>query len=495
MCGIFWSEESTGHGETAGLIRNRGPTFFAERDYDGIFMMSSVLGIRGFVAQPVVGDCYAFQYNGELYNSEASDTRHIQGIIERAICDESSGCSGCLSHPGQDEHDLAFVRRVYSEINRDENELAISVVRSRKAYFFRDDIGRRSLGISRDPFTLSSVGYDEELDPLRLYVYSFDEKRLFSAFKPAEGLVRLYLERINTICGLISSEKYSGCYQHLVGYESLAKGRGGAACPQPGPGGRATDDFILSFGDSVRMRMPESDPILFFSGGVDSTLVALFAHLQTPPGRPIYLINTAFSGSFDRETGAASHESLRKIFGQRDFIFIKNDLNVELIREHRSRIYGLIRPKTGLMDFNIATVLYFSSMAASGLGSVVLLGSGADEVFGGYSKYRSGPVPFRDHMFFDLFTISSHNISRDDRVISNWGLEARFPFIDSSLVKMALSLHCSWFIRPDGNMENKHLLRSVLRAFGLDQASRVPKKAMQYGAGIKKFEAEINRQH
>lgn len=70
---------------------------------------------------------------------------------------------------------------------------------------------------------------------------------------------------------------------------------------------------------------------------------------------------------------------------------------------------------------------------------------GADEIFGGYSRYwvsfrRQGYQALLDEMNFgilmriDLARIWSRNLARDDRAISENSKEVRYPFLDKNLI-------------------------------------------------------------
>jgi asparagine synthetase B (glutamine-hydrolysing) len=75
---------------------------------------------------------------------------------------------------------------------------------------------------------------------------------------------------------------------------------------------------------------------------------------------------------------------------------------------------------------------------------VLLSGLGADELFAGYTRHataynRHGSRGLLDELNLDIGRLGKRNLGRDDRVITNWGKEARFPFLDEKLVAWALA--------------------------------------------------------
>jgi asparagine synthetase B (glutamine-hydrolysing) len=111
------------------------------------------------------------------------------------------------------------------------------------------------------------------------------------------------------------------------------------------------------------------------------------------------------------------------------------------------------------MDLSIACALYFAARG-EGMGQltsgveaepysttarVLLSGLGADELFGGYVRHataftRNGYPGLIDELKLDVGRLGKRNLGRDDRVMSHWSREVRFPYLDESLVKWAIEL-------------------------------------------------------
>ncbi|KAI9752572.1 MAG: hypothetical protein M4579_005570 [Chaenotheca gracillima] len=111
------------------------------------------------------------------------------------------------------------------------------------------------------------------------------------------------------------------------------------------------------------------------------------------------------------------------------------------------------------MDLSIAYAFYF---AARGEGTIneanseskilyktpariLLSGLGADEIFGGYTRHssafsRRGFPGLVEELELDFRRLGKRNLGRDDRVISHWGKEARFPYLDEDLLRWVLQL-------------------------------------------------------
>ena len=175
-----------------------------------------------------------------------------------------------------------------------------------------------------------------------------------------------------------------------------------------------------------------------------------------------------------------------------------------LASEHRPQVIKLMYPHNTEMDLSIAFALYFASRGSgyrqidvhstepqpySTSARVLLSGLGADELFGGYSRHL---VAFERHSFqglaeelkLDISRIGQRNLGRDDRVMSHWGREVRFPFLDERLIKWAIGApaweKCDYQNgESDGGVEpGKRVLRLLALKLGMANVAKEKKRAV-----------------
>ncbi len=110
----------------------------------------------------------------------------------------------------------------------------------------------------------------------------------------------------------------------------------------------------------------------------------------------------------------------------------------------------------------------------------ILVGSGADELFGGYSRYGSERLP-EEAMTKDLAKMKAE-LSKLASYAGSRGKTVSAPFVVDAVVDFASRLPLELKVSGPGR---KVILRQVAGLLGLPSSAR-PKKAAQYSSGVLK---------
>ncbi|KAM3474397.1 hypothetical protein MY8738_007922 [Beauveria namnaoensis] len=217
----------------------------------------------------------------------------------------------------------------------------------------------------------------------------------------------------------------------------------------------------------------------------------------------------------DRMTGRQSFAELIKNCPARTWRFVAVNVPYSVAMLHRNTVVSLIHPHNTEMDLSIAFALYFAARGQglaqtsidteptpySATARVLLSGLGADELFGGYSRHgiafeRKGYEGLIEELRLDVGRLGKRNLGRDDRALSHWSREVRFPFLDERLVKWAIELpvwqKCDFGTDPNGEKgveAAKRILRLLARDLGLNAVALEKKRAIQFGARTAKMES------
>lgn len=278
------------------------------------------------------------------------------------------------------------------------------------------------------------------------------------------------------------------------------------------------------YGPVDQHECPHSAVAILFSGGLDSMVIAALCGKILPKRYSVDLLNVAFQHHVhmidsqtktkkwftsyeapDRLSGRLGLDELQKVFPDRRWNFIEINVDKEELQAERSaHIKKLIYPLSTVLDDSLGCALWF---AARGRGKivrdkqgevtyecparVVLLGMGADEQLGGYSrhvlKYKNcGWQGLVDEITLELDRIASRNMGRDDRIVSDHGREPRFPFLDKNVVNFLNKIPIWMKVNPHlpRGIGDKILLRLVAFNLGLEETACRPKRAMQFGSRI-----------
>ncbi|KAI6192289.1 Asparagine synthetase domain-containing protein [Aphelenchoides bicaudatus] len=269
--------------------------------------------------------------------------------------------------------------------------------------------------------------------------------------------------------------------------------------------------FLLSSDLATNPKEAPEQLSICFSGGVDSLTVTVLAALSLPNVKQFNLINTVFgetekdfdSGS-DRRKALECFAFLTEKFGPRFSMILVNVKKSE-VAECRQQIEKAMLPCYTVLDESLASVTWFGSRSKGqqlfadgheGLKFVpsncALVGSGADELLGGYARHRTtfmqgGWDSLHAELSMEIARIGARNFGRDDRI----AFIERAPIMSDSFVQWVNKIPLPYrvdFQEPRG-LGEKRLLRVALRNLGFPpHLTDTPKKAMQFGSGYAKLE-------
>lgn len=215
-------------------------------------------------------------------------------------------------------------------------------------------------------------------------------------------------------------------------------------------------DRLLSM--AVQSRMPSDQPsAVFFSGGIDSTLVAHYAR-QVHPTVPGYFLGGPGSPDF----GYARAYADRTGFDLR-YVDLEPGEDPDAAIGEIVAIVETFEPdvvRAGLCTLALSRRAHDDGVR------VVLGGEGADELFAGYVPLE---VAFSEDPGVGAYLRDQHlalmhqaGLQRMDRCTMRFQIEARQPFLDPTIVHYALGLEGSRHVEIiDGVARGKAALRSL----------------------------------
>ena len=237
---------------------------------------------------------------------------------------------------------------------------------------------------------------------------------------------------------------------------------------------------ITKIGAAVDYSVKEDckkDITISFSGGIDSTLIAFLAKKYTN----IELIAVGVKGSHDLEAAKSAAK------------LINLDLTIKEI--NKSDIISeasILQKKLKLTQFEVGFMLPFWIAAKNAKHSTLMCGQGADEVFGGYARFREAKnYPDLDKETNNLLEVIP---KRENEIAKMFGLELSCPYLSKEVIETSKLYTQEQHI----GLKGKEKLREA--AIDLDLPAEIAnrkKKAAQYGSGIQKvlkksIKCEIN---
>jgi len=213
---------------------------------------------------------------------------------------------------------------------------------------------------------------------------------------------------------------------------------------------------------AVRLRSDEG--VTALSGGVDSTLVACLAQREC--------MAVGIDGSHDLGQAKSAAASLGLSC---TFVTITE-------KEIEAALPVVVRtiPKKDPVNTGIALTQFFIARWAGENGyHRIITGQGADELFGGYSRYLESTTLESD-LERDFLGLEQQ-ARRDQAIAALHGTYLSMPYLDTRVVRAARAIPAADKVR-DGR--RKIPLREVAEQYISKDLAWNEKKAMQYGSGV-----------
>jgi len=248
----------------------------------------------------------------------------------------------------------------------------------------------------------------------------------------------------------------------------------GPSGDSPGPEGWP-ERLAQELSDAVRTTLSGiREAGVAFSGGMDSSLLAMLApkHLES-----ITLYTVGLPGAKDLEASEKAADML-KLRDRLHLLVVHEDEVLEAARSLQELL-----PLCTLVELSFLVPLQIVCSHATEKN--ILTGEGADELFGGYSRYtRMDAAELAGALRTDARQLLSHGILRNQLIARSKGKTLATPFLVQDLVELALA------IPPERKVlggERKLVLKKAALQLGLHpDIVNAPKRAAQYGSSVMK---------
>ncbi|MAG39331.1 ATP-binding protein [Candidatus Woesearchaeota archaeon] len=238
---------------------------------------------------------------------------------------------------------------------------------------------------------------------------------------------------------------------------------------------------------SISKRVPKRKFGLLFSGGIDSTVIALILKKL----KQEFICYTAVLD----EPGLKEPADLtyaKKVAKELDLKLKIVKIRLSDVEKYLRKIVPLIED-SNVVKIGVALPFYSSSEQAKKDGcKVIFSGLGSEEIFAGYQRHKESNN-INKECVSGLLKMYERDLYRDDVVTMNNQLELRIPFLDYELIEYVLKIPEKFKLTDE---HEKYALRILAQNTGLskDFVWR-KKKAAQYGSNFHKAIEKLTKKN
>jgi len=247
----------------------------------------------------------------------------------------------------------------------------------------------------------------------------------------------------------------------------------------------AVDRYCTLIERAVEKRLRNLKKVgVLLSGGVDSCLITkLVSKHAVKRGIKVKAYTAGISGTDDIEYS--------KRFAQ----MLKLDHKVKIISRDEIEDYiskvAIVVEERDMVQIEAGVGIYAALEMASQDGTnTIFSGQGPDELWGGYSWYphviaRDSYEGFQHRMWDDWMRGDIETFDRENKIALAHGVEQIFPYCDTEVIKLAMSVSpCLKVTSAEDNI-GKHPHREAARRFGVPKEFAYRgKSAAQHGTGV-----------
>ncbi|MEM3127277.1 MAG: asparagine synthase C-terminal domain-containing protein [Candidatus Woesearchaeota archaeon] len=244
---------------------------------------------------------------------------------------------------------------------------------------------------------------------------------------------------------------------------------------------QATIELPDALVNAIKKRIPFEHFGIFFSGGVDSSFIALICKKQKA-NFTCYCIGTEDSDDLREAKIVAEH------FG---FNLKTKVLSHEEIEEICKKVIK-ITGKKDAVTVGVAAVEYAACELARQDNVKILFGGlGSEEIFAGYQRHKNSDDVNKECWNGLQNAIWQRDFTRDFAIATHFRVEFRTPFLDKEVILAAMQIPADQKIHLE---TNKWILRNIADGLGLGKYAWRKKQAAQYGSHIDKSIEKLTKQ-